>query len=226
MGYVKNIHVIVIDMNKINVYIGDMNSGKTHYNNKNRNKKAEENKIGIIKAVGRLWMQYPINEITLEMIAQDAGVTTRTILRKFGSKENLVAESLSYDPAGISAERDNVKVGDIDDLLRTLLSNYENMGEAAIRTIFLEPGFEIARKIGEQGRKQHRAWCIKVFAPYLPDRKSKEFEIQLNSFIAVTEIYLWKLLRKDQKLSKAKTFTIFKNMVEGVVHQSLKSKKP
>ena len=200
-----------------------MKSQKNTYNNTNRQLKAEATKRSIIKALGKLWTQYSINDITLDMIAREANVTKRTILRKFGSKEGLLTESLSYDPADISAKRNHAKPGDIDDILNTLLSNYENIGEAAIRTINLESELEVARQIGVKGRKLHRNWCKKVFAPFLPNSKSPNFEIQLTSFISVTEIYLWKLMRKDLKLSKKKTFAIFKNMLEGVIYKSSKN---
>lgn len=182
--------------------------------------KAEQTKLSIVNAFGKLWTQYPINDITLDMIAEKANVTKRTILRKFGSKEGLMTESLSYDPVGISAKRNQAKPGDIEDILKTLLSNYENIGDAAIRTIRLEPELEVARQIGVKGRKLHRDWCRLVFEPFLPDSQSPDFEIQLTSFISVTEIYLWKLMRKDLKLSKKKTFSVFKNMLEGVVYKS------
>jgi AcrR family transcriptional regulator len=194
------------------------------YNNTNRRLKAEETKLSIVKALGLLWTQYSINEITLDMIAEEANVTKRTILRKFGSKEGLMNESLSYDPAEISAERDQAKAGDIDDILNTLLSNYEHIGDAAIRTINLESELEIARRIGTKGRMQHYNWCKRVFAPFLPDSESPYFEIQLTSFIAVTEIYLWKLMRKDLKMSRKKTFSVFKNMLEGVIFKSTQRK--
>jgi hypothetical protein len=197
-----------------------MKSEKHTYNNTNRQIKAEETKLLIIKAWGKLWTQYSINDITLDMIAEEANVTKRTILRKFGSKEGLMAESLSYDPAEISAKRGHAKPGDIDDILKTLLSNYENIGDAAIRTINLESELEVARQIGDKGRTLHRNWCKKVFAPFLPDPKSPNFEIQLTSFISVTEIYLWKLMRKDLKLSKKKTISVFKNMLEGIIYKS------
>src|SRR6056297_2960850 len=132
---------------------------KNPYDNTRRRLRAEETRQSIISALGSLWNQYAISDITLDMIADEAGITKRTILRKFGSKENLMVESLSYDPAEISKQRDLAVPGDLDDILRTLLTNYENIGDAAIRTIQLEPKIEIAQKIGEKGRVIHREWC-------------------------------------------------------------------
>ncbi len=194
-----------------------MKSKKTIYDNSKRLIDAEITKHEIINAFGRLWNQYSIKEITLEMVSNESGVTTRTIMRKFGSKVGLLTESLPILTAQVEAQRKVTKAGDIDAILQALLSNYESMGEAAIRTINLESELEIAREIGRKGRELHRNWCIQMFSPYLPEQNTPEFEIQLNSFIAATEIYLWKLMRKDLKLSREKTLAIFKNMVEGLV---------
>lgn len=202
-----------------------MKSQKQTYDNSNRQKKAEETKLEIIKALGNLWGQHSIIDITLEMVAEEAGVTTRTILRKFGSREGLMEASLAFDPAGISANRNEARVGDVDHILQTLLDNYEKIGEAALRTIFLESELEIARKIGARGRFIHKQWCERVFEPFLPDKDTAAYEIQLASFIATTEIYLWKLLRKDLKFSRKKTFSVFKNMVEGVIQNSVQNHK-
>lgn len=202
-----------------------MKSTKQAYDNTNRSKKAEETRLAIMKALAQLWADYPINEITLEMIAGEAGVTTRTILRKFGSKEGLLEASLAKDPAEIDSARKQARVGDVDHILETLLSNYEKIGDAALRTIYLEPELEIARRIGEKGRKVHREWCERVFSPFLPEPDNPTYEIQLNSFIAVTEIYLWKLLRKDFQLSYKKTFSIFKNMIVSLIHNHSKANK-
>lgn len=197
---------------------------KQTYDNSKRLKEAEKTRHEIIKAFGRLWNRYSINDITLEMIAEEAGMTTRTIMRKFGSKKGLLTESLPILADQIESERRETKVGDIDGILQALLSSYEIMGEAAIRTICLEPDLEIARKIGQKGRELHRKWCTEMFAPYLPEHHSPEFDVQLNAFIAATEIYLWKLMRKDLKLNKEQTLAIFKNLVEGLVLKNTPNK--
>ena len=141
----------------------------------------------------------------------------RTILRKFGSKDGLFEECLAYDSANISKNRDVAKPGDLDHIIRTLIDNYEEIGDAAIRTIMLEPEMEIARKIGEKGREVHRMWCAKMFASFLPNRQATQYEIELSAFVAATEIYLWKLLRKDLKMDKEEVITVFTKLVKGLV---------
>lgn len=197
-----------------------MNRKKSVYDNTNRLIDAENTKNKIIESFGALWNRYSLKEITLDMVATEAGVTTKTILRKFESKEGLVSGSLVYMSKKIESERTSTKGDRVDDILKALLSNYEKMGDAAIRTINLESELEIARQIGAKGRALHRDWCARMFKKYLPNEESEDYEIQLISLIAATEIYLWKLMRKDLKLSKEQTFTIFKNLVEGIIIQS------
>lgn len=195
---------------------------KREYNNELRAERASNTTLKIIKAVGRLWTKHALNDITLELIAQEAGVTARTILRKFGSKEGLLEECLAHDPANTSLERNQGIVGDVDHALRTLLDNYEQMGDAAIRTINLESELDIAQKIGAEGRKQHRAWCAHMFAPYLPEPTAKSYEVALAAFISATEIYLWKLMRRDLNMTYDETLAVFKRMVNGLVLQHQK----
>lgn len=194
-----------------------MNKTKRSYNNQKRAIKAVDTKERIMRAFSELWMKNPLNEITLELIAEKANVTTRTILRKFGSKENLIEECLLSNSSAILVERENKSTGDIDESLRALLSSYETMGDAAIRTINLESESAVARKIGEAGRKVHRAWCMRVFAEHLPTKGSLYYERDLTAFIVGTEVYLWKLMRKDLKMSKKETFEVFKRMISGLI---------
>jgi AcrR family transcriptional regulator len=171
----------------------------------------------IILSTLQLWKEKPLNEITLESIADKSGVTIRTILRKFGSRDGLIQSCLSHDASIIIEERAHAPEGDIDGILHALLSNYEKMGDAGIRTIYMENELEEAKDIGEKGRKIHREWCARVFAPFLPDSGYEEYEIKLTAFITATEIYLWKLLRKDLGYDEDKTFRVFKMLVEGLV---------
>jgi len=212
------IHVTGIDMNRIDVYHCDMKSEKAVYDNTNRQLEAEKSRQEIIRAVTRLWKEQPTRDITLQLVAREAGVTTRTILRKFGSREGLLSETMSQEAARISAERGKATPGDVKGILKALLDSYEYMGELALRNIRLEGELEMARRIGESGRKVHREWCIRMFAQFLPDSASGEYEVRLASFIAATEIYLWKLLRKDMKMSKGQVFEVFRHMVEGLIH--------
>lgn len=178
------------------------------------------NEQNILDAMVALWLELPIHEITLELVAEKAGVTVRTILRKYGSKEGLIEACLDNDAVDANRTRQVSRPGDVPAILQALLAEYEAMGPAVIRTIAVEEQFPAAAKILEKGRLEHRAWCARVFEPYLPDPASDGYELKLSAFITATEIYLWKLLRKDMGKSYEETLQVFQMLIEGIISTS------
>jgi AcrR family transcriptional regulator len=213
--------VTTIDFNLFNVYIDDMEYSKSKrtYQMTTRADLVSKNEQNIMKATVKLWKELSINDITLELIAKHSGVTVRTILRKWGSKEGLFEACIDNDASNIRKERALAPQGDVSAALKILLDNYEENGDAAIRTLAVEEELSIAKKILTTGRTQHRHWCAHVFAPYLPDTSVPNYEVRLLAFITATEIYLWKLLRRDLHKSYDETFTIFQHLVDGLVQK-------
>ena len=180
-----------------------------------RAEQVARNEQSILDALIALWLEMPIAEITLEQVAERSGVTVRTILRKYGSKEGLIEASLERAPGNLLT-RSEAPSGDIDEALNSLLQEYEAMGPAVIRTIAIEEQYPAARKILEKGRVHHRDWCAQVFSACLPEPGTPAFETKLTAFITATEIYLWKLLRKDLGKSREETLQVFRMLVEGL----------
>ncbi len=195
-----------------------MKSGKDTrpYEMKARARTVARNERRILEAVAALWQEVPILEITLEAVAERAGVSVRTILRKHGSKEGLFQASIENDAAGIMGNRDKAPVGDVEEALRILFTDYENYGDANIRTLAMEEELEVARELLKSGRQYHRRWCARVFAPHLPEPSEPEYEFRLLAFIAATDIYTWKLLRRDQGKTKEETVKVMKLLLEGL----------
>jgi AcrR family transcriptional regulator len=182
-----------------------------------RAKAAETTSEEIIRVVGELWMKYSIHEITLHMVAQNAGVTVMTILRKFGSKEGLFEAAIRTDTAGIQDVRKESQAGNISQAISILMKEYEYAGQAVIRTLAVENDLPVAAKILKKGRELHKEWCQRIFAQYLPESNDKEYQIMLGTFYAATDIYKWKLLRIDLGYSKEETEKIFIKTVRGII---------
>lgn len=171
----------------------------------------------IIRVIGELWLNYSIHEITLEMISEKAGVTVRTILRKYGSKEKLFEASVRTDAAGIIAIKDEAKAGNIKQAVSVLMKEYEYVGSAVIRTLAVENELPLAAKILKKGREEHTKWCARIFAAHLPKTTDKQYPILLGAFYAATDVYKWKLLRKDLGYSKEQTEEIFIRTIQGII---------
>ena len=56
-------------------------------------------------------------------------------------------------------------------------------------------------EIADRGRAYHAAWCERVFAPALTGREGVERARRLAEVIALTAVYVWKVLRRDRVLS-------------------------
>jgi hypothetical protein len=60
------------------------------------------------------------------------------------------------------------------------------------------------RKVTDAGRQLHRSWVERTFAPWLRVSGAAR-ALRLAKLVAVTDVYVWKLLRRDQGLSRSAT---------------------
>lgn len=110
--------------------------------------------------------------------------------------------------------------GDLNGILDALLEEYEHMGDALIRTLTVEYNFHSTQELLHKARTMHREWCAYVFEPYLPTETSESYETVLSAFIAGTEFYLWKLLRRDLGKSREQCRKIFLFTLESLVFKA------
>jgi AcrR family transcriptional regulator len=170
----------------------------------------------VLAAAAALWRERPMDEITLAAIAERAGVSARTVIRRFGSREGVIAACIEADAAGIQAERDEVPAGDVEGAIAILLAHYERDGDAVLRTLALEETVAEAKMVATAGRAAHRAWCARVFAPHLPPAGDGAFDSRLDAFVAATDLYAWKLLRRDLGRSAAETGRVLHALVDAL----------
>lgn len=179
----------------------------------------------VINAMSDLWLEMPLSEITLDKVSQRAGVTVRTILRKFGSKEGLFTACIESDGDRFTHKRMDVNPGDLSGIVDALLSEYEHMGNALVRTLTVEYDYPVIQNLLDKARRFHREWCLYVFEPFLPDPDSDNFDVVLSAFITATEFYLWKLLRKDLGKTREQCRQIFLFSLQSLVMNAKKINK-
>jgi AcrR family transcriptional regulator len=182
---------------------------KRTYQMSERARQVALNDRKVINAMSDLWLEMPLSEITLDQVSQKAGVTVRTILRKFGSKEGLFTACIESEGDRFTHKRLDVKPGDLTGIIDALLDEYEHMGNALVRTLTAEYDYPVIQTLLDKARLFHREWCLRVFDPFLPDPGSDNFENVLLAFITATEFYLWKLLRKDLGKTREQCRQIF-----------------
>lgn len=70
------------------------------------------------------------------------------------------------------------------------------------------------KHLANAGRIYHLQWCRQAFAPALDGLRGKSYERRLAQFVTATDIYVWKLLRRDRGLSRPQTRLAIRELIE------------
>jgi AcrR family transcriptional regulator len=167
-----------------------------------RAKAAEATRDKILEAARGLFGELPYDQVSLNAVAARAGVGVHTVLRRFGSKEDLLAAVAAWRSARIRAERDATQVGDVAGAIANLVEDYERWGDEVLHFLAQEDRIPAIREVTQRGRAYHHAWVRRVFAPRLRRLAPEQRERRIVQLIAVTDLYTWKILRRDLGLGR------------------------
>jgi len=178
----------------------------------------------MLRATFELWLERPYDEVTLEAVAELAGVSRQTVLRHFGSKEGLVVAVVDWAGSEEDAAR-RIESGDVATGLRRLVDRYETTGDANVRLLELEGRIEAVDYGLAQGRAGHRSWIEHLFGPFLPQGPTRRREQAVMALYAATDVTVWKLLRRDFGRTRKDTEATIALLVEGVLAKLATSSK-
>src|SRR4051812_18036243 len=77
----------------------------------------------ILDAAVEVFWEHPTDQIPLDAVARRAGVTKQTVLRRFGSKDELVAAAWEHSFQLVRAEREEVAPDDVAGAVRALAAH-------------------------------------------------------------------------------------------------------
>jgi hypothetical protein len=86
-----------------------------------------------------------------------------------------------------------------------------------LRLLAAEDSLPALRAIADRGRAYHAAWCERVFAPGVVGLADEERLRRLAQLIAITDVLVWKLLRRDRGLSRLQTEFALRELIEPVM---------
>lgn len=199
----------------INVTVGNVKKSRT-YHMSARAGAVEETRERILQAAYALLLIEQYDDVTLERVAERAGVSKQTLIRQFGSKDQLAYAVVDWQRPQEEAAR-MVEPGEVAAAVANIVERYERMGDANVRVLELEHRVPAIRYLLEQGRDSHRGWIERVFAPYLPNPGGAPYERRVMAFYAATEVMTWKLLRRDFALGPRQTQAVMLELVSGLV---------
>lgn len=176
---------------------------------------AEQTARAILDAAADLFVAEEYDDVTLAAIAERAGVTLQTVLRRFGSKDELFGAVSREKAAQIRGERVPERRGDARAAVRAIVTSYERMGDLGWRLLRHETQHATIRDILVDARAMHRRWVEDCFAGVVPERGERRARC-IDLLFTATDFYVWKLHRRDLGKSRAETEATMLRLVNAV----------
>ena len=177
---------------------------------------ARETGERILDAAEALFLEHSFAELSLGLIAERAEVTVQTLIRRYGSKEQLVAVVAERVMARVLAQRSQAVPGDAAGAIDNLLEHYESVGQLVLRMLAQEHIPALAA-IAAKGRRLHRQWVERTLGPLVTTPERRARRARLDELAAVTDITVWKLFRRDWRRSRAETAQSLRRMLDRLV---------
>lgn len=168
----------------------------------------------ILEAARELFSELLYDRVSLKAVADRASVSAQTVIRRFGSKDGLFAAVARRRSAQIRHERDEAPVGDLGAAATNVVASYERWGDEQLHLLAQERRTGAMAEAVAAGRRYHRAWVQRVFSPWLSDLPAQEGKRRAAELVAATDLYTWKILRRDHGLSRAETEAAIRDLLE------------
>lgn len=167
----------------------------------------------ILRAAYDQFSEQPYDRVSVESVARAAGVSRQTVIRQFGTKDELAFAVVDWQKPREDAFRAS-EPGDIDAAVSRLVDRYEEMGDANVRMLELEGRVPAIDHLLEVSRAGHRAWIERTL---LPDRVPADLDQTVLALYAATDVTVWKLLRRDLGQTRDVAQSIILRLVRAVL---------
>lgn len=166
----------------------------------------------ILRAALRLFSEWPYEVVSFERIAEDAHVSVQTVIRHFGSKEQLFHAATRQGLEEACGAR-ITPPGDVVAAVEQIVAHYERWGDL-IQHLLLQR--EHVLNVGptlEEGRRAHVQWVERTFAPLLANLSEPLQRRRRAQLLAITDISTLRILRRDLSLSPQETKEALQEMI-------------
>ena len=187
---------------------------------------AEATRLRILDAARQLFAELLYDQVSLDAVAARAGVTVQTVIRRFTSKEHLFAAVAQWKSDQIRGARDQALEGDLVGAIGNLFDTYEQWGDDVLNLLAQEQRTVLIRQVTDRGRRYHHAWVEQVFSPLLEDVPPEHRRRRLAQLIAITDVYAWKILRRDLGLHRQEAEATVRELAAGILRLAERSASP
>jgi AcrR family transcriptional regulator len=179
--------------------------------------KAEATKARILANAMQHYTERAIEDFTLDEVAERSATTVQTVLRIFGSKDKLIFAMLGELAAGGMSLKPTPP-GDVAAAVTAIFDIYETTGDLLIQYLNDERRRPSLQPVLQQGRENHRDWVKSIFAPQLKQQSGGARAQLLHILDVATDVYVWKLLRRDQALGRSAAEAIVCRLINSVTN--------
>jgi AcrR family transcriptional regulator len=169
----------------------------------------------IARAAAALFLEHAYEDVTLAGIATAAGVSHQTVLNHFESKEGVVLGVAELLRTETLSARYDAQPGDVAGAVRALVGDYERMGDANFRWAATER-LPTLVEVLDEARQFHQTWIVELFGDRLPTAPAAR-KRAVHALHAATDVYTWKLLRRDLHLSRTETEKTIADLIVGIL---------
>jgi AcrR family transcriptional regulator len=161
----------------------------------------------------------PYDDVTIAAVARRAGVSHQTLLNHFGSKEGLYMAAVEQVGGRISEIRAAAIQGDVTSIIGALMDQYERFGDGNARAATLDERSPAVAAMLKAARAYHQQWLAEMFAAHLPASGAPRRQA-LAALHVATDVFTWKLLRRDLGLSRRATGDTMTRLVNSLLTDS------
>jgi AcrR family transcriptional regulator len=177
---------------------------------------AEATRERILDAACDAFLASWYDDVTLRDLATAADVALQTVVNHFGTKEALYGAAVERISDAIESRRYDVEPGDVEGVVAALIDDYDRTGDFILRMLAEEGRIAVVEPGLARGRRGHQGWVAHVFSAALTSLRGAARQRRLAQLVAVTDVYTWKLLRRDKGLSRDQTILAVCELVEAL----------
>jgi AcrR family transcriptional regulator len=174
----------------------------------------ERTREALLEAATEEFYEGRWQQVSLQALAARAGVTKQTLLRHFGSKDQLFQQVLLGAATEILEQRWSAPSGDVEGIVENLLDHYEVWGERALRVGDWQSGPVTLADFSQAARQVHYAWVEFAFAPWLKRLRGRPRERCRATLIALCDVHVWWLLSHDLGLARSELHATLTDIIE------------
>jgi AcrR family transcriptional regulator len=185
------------------------------YRQQQRAAQAEANTERILQAAFDLFLERPLDQITLAAVADRAGVGLQTLIRRVGTKEGLVRAVNDWVGPQVEADRGAPVSADPNAVAAAVARHYQRWGDSADRMLRQADASPALAEAAEGGRRAHREWIEAAFHDFLAPLDVDARRRLLARLVAVCGVELWLVLRRDGGLSVSEARDAVADLIAG-----------